>query len=296
MKRNTIILISLFALLLIVAFLVLQKPGEQSVGSASSGFMFAIDSVSVDKIEIKTAASSVVLEKRGAEWFVAQPINYRADQVNVGEVIHQVKNLEVKSTVSDKPEKHPIFQLDASGTQVAVFEKGSAKASFILGKMGPSYTETYIRKSNANEVLLTEGISNYMFNRQVKEWRDKTIFSTPKESIKEVQYQYGDTIFALSFNDSLWVIGKDKARQSVVDGILASLSNLQAADFIDSTIAPKLTATVACSGIQLRFSFDKAANKYQVQSSNSPQWFIVDQWKANQILKRKKEIAETGKK
>jgi hypothetical protein len=296
MKKNTYILIGLFIVLLIAAFLVLQKPGEQSASSASAGLMFTIDSLSVDKMEVKTPASLIMLEKRGAEWFISQPINYKADQANIGQIIHQIKNLEIKSTISNKPEKYSVFQVDQAGTQVKIYEKGAEKAAFVLGKMAASYTESYARKLNSDDVLLIEGASGYMFNRPVKDWRDKTIFTIPKENIKEVQYQYGDTMFTVAFKDSAWFIGKDRAQQSVIDGILSTLSNLQADDFIDSTVSPKIMATIAYGGTQLRISFDKLSNRYNLQSSNSQQWFVLEQWKASQILKRKKDILEAIKK
>jgi hypothetical protein len=296
MKKNTYILIGLFCCLLIVAFLVLQKPGERSANSASTGLLFSIDSLLVDKIEIKTSAFSLLLEKHGAEWFVAQPVNYKADQANVGQLIHQIKNLEIKNIVSSKPEKHSVFQVDQTGTQVTAYEKGAEKAAFVLGKMTESYSESYVRRLNSNEVLLVEGISSYTLNRPVKDWRDKSILTVPKESIKEMQFQYGDTTFNVTLNDSTWFVGKEKAHQPVVEGILTSISNLQADDFIDSTVSPNVTAMVAYAGTQLRFSFMKTINKYYVQSSNSPQWFVLEQWKTNQILKRQKEIAELNKK
>jgi hypothetical protein len=296
MKKNTYILIGLFLVLLFVAFLVLQKPGEQSARSASSGLFAAIDSGSVDKMEIKTPTSSLVLEKRGAEWSIVQPINYKANQTNIAQILHQLKNLEVKSTVSTKSEKHSVFQVDQTGTEVKIYDKGIEKVSFILGKMAASYTESYARKLNSNDVLLVEGTYSYSFNHPLKEWRDKTIFTTPKENIREVLYQFGDTTFSLVFKDSLWSIGKDKVQQSVVDGILTSLSNFQADDFIDSTISPKMMATIQYAGNQIQFSLNKPFNKYSVRSSNSSQWFIVEPWKANQILKRKKEIVEINKK
>jgi hypothetical protein len=296
MKKNTLILISLFVLLLIIAFLVLQKPGEQSASSANTGFFTVIDSLSVDKIQIKTPTSFLLLEKRGTEWYIAQPINYKANQTNVGQIIHQIKILEVKSIISSKPEKHSVFQVDQSGTEIKMYEKGAEKVSFILGKMAASYTESYVRRLNSNNVFLVEGAFSYMFSRPVKEWRDKTIFTTPKETIKEVQFQYGDTTFSMTLKDTTWVIGKAKAQQSVMDGILSSLSNLQADDFIDSTISPKIMATVLYSGVQIRFAYDKKTNKYTVQSSNSPPWFILEPWKANQILKRKQELIEINSK
>ena len=296
MKRNTLILTGLFVILLVVAYLVLQKPGEQSASSASSGLMFKIDSIAVDRIVIKTPSSSLLLEKRGVEWFVAQPVNYRADQSTVGQIIHQIKNLEIKTVVSSKPEKHSVFQVDQSGTQVTLYEKGAEAASFILGKMGGSYTESYARRINSNDVFAVEGAAGYMFGRPVKDWRDKTILTIPKENIKTVQYQYGDTLFAVSFSDSTWAVGKEKAQQSAMEGLLASLSSVQADDFIDSTIAPKITASISYAGAQLRFSFDKSTSRYIVQSSTSPQWFVMEQWKANQLLKRKKDLVGSTKK
>jgi hypothetical protein len=296
MKKNTYILGALFVVLLLIAFLVLQKPGEQSASSASTGTMFSIDSLSVDKIEIKATNSTVVLEKRGSEWFVAQPINYKADQATVGQCIHQVKVLEVKSIVSSKPEKHSVFQVDTAGISVRLFEKGTKESAFILGKMAGGYSEYYVRKANTDDVLLSEGAYSYSFNRALKDWRDKSIMTIPKESITDIRYQYGDTTFIVAMKDSVWRVNNDRAQQSVVDGILTSLSNFQADDFIDSSLAPKVMATIVYANVQIRFSFDKSANKYYVQSSNSPQWYVVEQWKANQVLKRKKEIVEAVKK
>jgi hypothetical protein len=250
----------------------------------------------VDKVEIKTPASSLVLEKRGVEWYVAKPVDYKADQSNVGQIIHQIKNLEIKNIVSSKPEKHSVFLVDQTGTQVTVSEKGIEKASFILGKMAGSYAESYARRLNSDDVLIVEGASSYMFDRPVKDWRDKTIITAPKESIKDIRYQYGDTMFNVTFSDSAWFSGKDKVQQSVIEGIVSSLSNVQADDFIDSSVSPKVTAMIAYAGVQLRFSFNKITNKYYVQSSSSPRWFVLEQWKANQILKRKKEFLETAKK
>jgi hypothetical protein len=293
MKKNTYILAGVFVCLFIIAYLLLQQPGEQSSNSGSIGLLCSIDSLQVDKIEIKTPASSVTLEKRGAGWFVAQPLTAKADSTMVGQIIHQIKIIEMKSIVSSKPEKHSVFQVDQTGTHVTIYEKGVEKAAFILGKMATNYTESYARQGTSNDVLLVEGASGYMFNRPVKDWRDKTILTASKENMKEVQYQYGDTSFTVALHDSAWFVGKDKAQQAVMDGIIASLSHLQADDFIDTTVAPKITALVISAGTQLRFSFNKTQNTYAVQSSGSPQWFVMESGKANQILKRKKEIVET---
>lgn len=297
MKRNTVTLIALLAVLLVVAYLVTQKPGEHSTSGLGTPLL-SLDSVAVDKLEIQSAKAHIVLEKRGVDWYLKEPIDYRADQSTVGNFIHDVKGLRVKSVVSNKPDRFTVFQVDtASGTHFSIYEKGAKKDSLIIGKVGASYTELYVRKLPTNDVDAVDPMIQYQINRDVKDWRDKTIFKTPKEGIKEIKYQYGDTTFTLAEQDSVWKIGKDVIKTDDVNGILSSLSNFQADDFIDTTIhpAPKINALVSYMGEQLRFSFLKSQNKYAVQTSSSPQWFVVETWKVNSILKRKKDLVKPAK-
>jgi len=298
MKRNTVTLVALLVVLLVIAYLVTQKPGEQS----SSGLgtpLLTLDSVAVDKLDIQSPKSHIVLEKRGTDWYLKEPIDYKADQASVGSFIHDVRNLDVMSVVSNKPEKFPVFQVDtAGGTLFSIYEKGVKKNSMIVGKIGASYTELYVRKLPSNDVDAVNSSIQYQINRSAKDWRDKTIIKTPKEGIKEIKYQYGDTTFTLAYQDSVWKIGKNEVKTSDVNGILGWLSNFQADDFIDTTIHPalKITALVSYADNQVRFCYLKPQNKYAVQTSSSPQWFVIETWKANSILKRKKDLVPPAKK
>ncbi len=297
MKRNTITLVALLVVLLVVAYLVMQKPGEQS-SSGTGVALVHLDSVAVDKLEVKSAKIHVVLEKQGVDWFLREPLNYKADAAAVANFIHEIKSLEVKNVVSDKPEKFEVFQVDTTyATRLTVYEHGSPTTTLLIGKIGSTYTEQYVRKLPSNDVDAVDISMNYTVNRSANEWRDKSIVSVPKDNIKEIRYQYGDTTFTVAFQDSAWTIGKDRIRTEDVTSIVNSLSDFKADDFIDSTIrpTPKLTATISYGGVQLRFSFLKTQNKYAVQSSVSPQWFTVETWKANPILKRKKDFGKLPK-
>ena len=297
MTRNTVLLLGLLVVLMIIAVLVMQKPGERSSSGETGVALAPIDSVAVDKIEIKTPASSVVLQKNGVEWYLLEPTSYRADQSTVAAFLHDSKSLEVKNVVSNKAEKHLVFQVDSSGIQVKIFEKGTEKISLVVGKPTSNYSEMYARRSGSNDVFIMSGASASVFSRPVKEWRDKTIFTTPPDNIKEVRYHYGDTTFVLAFKDSAWTIGKDSTQESVVNNLISSLSNVQADDFVD-TLAQrpsKITAQIAYAGTQLNFFYVKQGEKYLVQSSTSPQWFEILGWRANEILKRKQDLKKSGR-
>ncbi|MCX6144531.1 MAG: DUF4340 domain-containing protein [Ignavibacteriales bacterium] len=297
MTRNTILLSGLLVVLLIVAVLVMQKPGERSLSGETGAVLASIDSLAVDKIEIKAPASCIVLQKNGVEWYLQSPVTYRADQSAVAGFLHESKALEVKNVVSNKPEKHSVFQVDSTGTLITIFEKGVEKVAFVLGKPTSTYSEMYARRSGSNDVLILSGTSPSAFSRPVKEWRDKTIFSAARDLIKEVRYQYGDTTFVLAFKDSAWTIGKDSTQESVVNNLLSSLSNVQADDFVDTLMQrpPRITAQVAYAGTQLSFSFLKQGEKYLVQSFASPQWFEMLSWHANEILKRKQDLKKPAR-
>ncbi|HWP83351.1 MAG TPA: DUF4340 domain-containing protein [Bacteroidota bacterium] len=292
MKRSTLILGGLFLLLVVIALLLMQKPGEVSTTEIEGSPLLEVDSLSVDKIEISSPSLKVVLEKKGVEWHIQHPVIYRADQANVGTLIQQLKNLRAKATVSSNPEKQSVFQVDSTGVWVTLFEKGAEKAKLIVGKMGPTFSETYVRLANSNEVHLAEGIYTYTLNRAVKEWRDRTIASVPRENIKEITYQYGDTTFAIVLRDSVWMIGKEKANESEVNSLLSTLSNLTADDFVDipPNPSPRFRTSVSYGGVQLLLAEVRDQNKYFVRTSTTSQWFEIQPWRANQILKRRKDF------
>ena len=76
------------------------------------------------------------MEKKGAEWMVVQPIEYRADQAAVARAIHQIKAMEVKSPISNKPEKQSVFQVDSTGIEIKIYEHNLGKVDFVLWQDG----------------------------------------------------------------------------------------------------------------------------------------------------------------
>ena len=297
MTRNTYAMLGVLVVLVILAYVVMQKPGERSSSGESGEMLVSVDSLAVDRIEIKSPTVNVVLQKKGVEWFVESPVSYKADQSNVATLIHSSKTLQASNIVSNKPDKHSIFQVDSTGTLVRMFQNGAEKASFILGKSGGSYSELYARRTASSDVALVSGASPYVFSRPVKDWRDRTILSTPREQIKEIRYQYGDTTFVLAFKDSSWTIGKASTQEGIVNTLLSSLSNIVTDDFVDTLRArpTKPTAQISFAGTQLTFFYVKGSEKYLVQSSASPQLFEMQSWHANQLLMRKKDILKPHK-
>lgn len=215
MRKSTWVLAAILVLLAGVTYVVMQRPGESS-STGSDKVLVEFDSSAVDRIEVHSASGAVTLEKIGGEWTLTAPLRFRADPAGVGSALGSARRILLSSLVSTNPQKQSLFQVDSSGTLVRLSDRGAEKAVFRVGKMGPSYTETYVRREGSDDVYLATGMIGPTFARRPNDWRDKTILKADQNSITAVTFRYGDTLFTLAFRDSAWSIGDQKADQQSV--------------------------------------------------------------------------------
>jgi hypothetical protein len=295
MKRYSVAL-SVVVVLVIAAYLVLQRPGEWGSSGRVGDMLVRYDSAAVDKLQITSRSGNIVLERQGDKWYIVEPIRYRAHESHVGEAVGRGRSLELTSLVSTNPEKQGLFQVDSTGTQVRIFERGVETAVFYIGKLNDTFSETFVRREGSDQVFLARGQLETVFAKEMKDWRNSLIFKTEQSAITHVKFAYGDTTYSLVFEDSLWRVNGETATDHLVRSFLVSLSNFESDDFIDTPPRPlpRLTATLEVAGTTLRFYFNKDTSKYFVQSSESPQWYEVQNWRASQLLKRKKDFTVTA--
>ncbi|MEO8169062.1 MAG: DUF4340 domain-containing protein, partial [bacterium] len=276
----------------LAVYFVSRQPGERSLSDSTGEPLVKYDSAAVDKLEIRSMSGTVLLERQGAKWMIISPTRYPADEGAVTAAVGKGKELRVTNLASSNPAKQEIYSVDSTATLVQVFTNNNLAASFRVGKPSSSYTETYVRKEGSNDVYSVSGVLTATFMKGANDWRDKTIFKTNQNNINSVKFQFGDTTFVLTKKDSTnWVIGNDSTVTSTVTAFLGALSNLQSDEFVDSTISssPKLTAIIETQGAQIKI-YRRQDGRHYVQTSGSPQWFAIQEWKAGQLLKRRKDF------
>jgi len=296
MNKSTVVLLGVLIVLGGIAFLLLQQPGEQSLTESAKERFLEVDSADVIGVAITSPSTQVSLARSGGEWVLDRPSRYRADQKAVGDLIRQIQDLSVNSVISENPEKQSVFQVDSTGTTIVVQTETGDTASFILGKTGPAMTDVYARREGSHRVVLVDAAISLASHRPVKDWRDHTITEIPNEEVTEIAFQYGDTTFTLTWSDSAWSVDGQPANEWTSRSVVATLSDLDADDFLEAPPSPmpRLTATLSFAGMKLYFHESQETDRYIVTSSTSSQWFQIERWRANQVLKRKKDLLLAG--
>ncbi|MDI6804295.1 MAG: DUF4340 domain-containing protein [Bacteroidota bacterium] len=296
MKKTTVYLITLFVILFAITYFVILPTENRTASYSLDNSIFSIDSAKTNKISIRKLQSNITFEKIEPEWNLTEPINYKADQEAVYSLLAGASKLKISSLISSNPEKQTLFQVDTiTGIELKFQDFKGNGVALIVGKMGPSYLDSYIRAINSNDVYLAEGLNSWMINKEINDWRDKTIFQTDKNSITKVQYEFEKENFVLEKTDNNWMTGSDSIETSKIDQLLSTLSDFRAEDFVDNELTLqhpqlKIEITTNDKSSLVFYPMPPDSSRYWIVSSSSQQIYVVSKYSANQIIKTKKEF------
>ncbi|MBA4313187.1 MAG: hypothetical protein C0417_11220 [Chlorobiaceae bacterium] len=289
MNRTTQILIAVLVILVVIVILILPSSNEREISYDLPITAIIIDSGAVVKIEIVQPKTSVMLENIGGKWEVTSPIHATADPVAIAQLLNGFSQFKIGSLISSNPEKQKLFQVDSSGTRLTFTDRTGKATGLIIGKMGPSFSELYFRLPESKDVYLGEGVDTWNVNKSVKDWRDKSIYRTMTESIKDITITTSTKEFLFSRESDGWHFGDMVIDNNELNPLLNTLSNLRADDFVDTVTEvkskPIVVSVKGADNISLSlYPILPDSGKYFVRSAKSPQLFVVNKWTVQQIL------------
>ena len=246
-KKSIVILLAIFIVLVLAVIVIegpLSKRGKKKAAEESILFPgFAADQVS--SVEIRTKDREIKLNKEGESWLVATSDNYPADTEAVRAVLDNVKELKLTLIASKAAEKHSQFEVDESGVEVKMLgAEEDVLAHFFVGKTGPGYMSTYVRKADQDMVLLIDEPLKYTFDKGERGWRDRTVFDFDASQVQRltlVSEEKGE-IAIVAQEDGGWQIIKPEvasAEKEAVDDIVRDISKLSADDFAEKRKEPE---------------------------------------------------------
>jgi len=306
--KKTIILFILLVALIIVA-LIIENPFSKKTQQKSEEEIallfpdFKMDNAA--KIEIKQMGSEFILEKKEGNWVVSSSDDFSADEEAVEKLLESVRDFKVKDIVSKNPENQNQFQVNdlmGIGTKVSDFD-GNILAHVYVGKNGPNFLSTYIRKEGTDQVILEEGYLKTIFDKSRTSWKDMHIFNTDKELIEYFRLESSDGVIVCEKDENEnWLVKEPEtfnADNEVVDKITDTLATLSTNDYMDKKELSEYSLDKPERNLVFRMKDKKEykliiskedKNKYYAKKPESDLVYSLYKYRINNIFKKLDEF------
>ncbi|MCU0372598.1 MAG: DUF4340 domain-containing protein [Ignavibacteria bacterium] len=300
-KKNIYLLSGILIVLLAVAYFVTAERGTKTTTYKLEEKIIRVDSAKIDKIEIDFRNSRIVLQKSSGNWNVMQPVNYPASPVHVANALSTLQNYKISSKVSDNPGNKDRFGFnDTNYIKVSVSQDGQPAGSILIGKEGPGAGQTYVKKTEGNEIFLADDfVYTNIYKNDLTEWREKQIFSIIRSTVKEISLiSKDDNITLKPDSTGKFYLGKDSVLTTVMDGVLNLIQNYNTQYFRDTTVSaqsvPDFTAKITANIIKelkfYKYIEDEKNPRYLLTVSDNKQVFDVDLNFVKMLFKTRKEF------
>ncbi len=299
-KKNIIKLSVVLIILIVIAVILNSDIFNRSSTMDKPDRLFNIDSAAVDKIVFEQNGKRLVLKKM-ANWRVAEPVDYLANNNFVFNLLSNLKNYKILYREAENPNNLNLFGFQDTNTfKLTVYQSDAEVGSMLVGRARQEgAAQVYVKSIDGNEVYLADGIIySYLVRQDFNEWRDLNIFSIPKGSIKSIEYIYKDDNFRL-VKDSTgrFFIGQDSVISTQTEGLLNLFSNFNTQTFKDSTLSEdtkfdftvKIQSDKMTTVNMLKYG-DEENYRYIIKVSDVQQLFDVDKNFSTLIMKSRKDL------
>jgi|GEM_PF-1149165 hypothetical protein len=243
-----------------IAIILIEKPGMwRTEDDSADYFVPDYDSAKVMRIEIEQLLGGAKLKREGKRWLVSglitplkedllkkegrkkPAVRWRlADGSRVNGALGVFGGLERGALVSTNPKKRALYQVDDQ-TGLRVRLQGEGKHNIldvIIGKNGPDFASSYIRRADQDEVYLVPRTLTGRFSPMVDDWRERNLWTVDVDDVTamEVRSPQGAYSLTRSKDKMSWTLktinGGQLDNESAM-GYVRKLAQVRAVGFAD---------------------------------------------------------------
>lgn len=248
MKRLATLLVVLIALTVIA--IIVERPRIEerkliSEGKSPSKKLFpGFKKDETTKIEISDGVTTKTLSKDGDNWMVSTDgeHSFKADKTKVDELLSNVtEDLSDENIASSSSDKFKQFEVEeGTGTSVSIFAEGDKPtAKFFVGKQGPTFGTTFVRKDGENNTYSIQRQLSEIYGKDLNGWRDKHLWNFDPTLVNEAVFKFDGVEYHVKKNDKGWDLLSPEtgpANEVKISSELKSLSELEGAGFEEKSI------------------------------------------------------------
>jgi len=240
--RKTIYALIILVVLAAVALLVRRPVGDETPETPESTLFFPdFNRDAAAKIAIKARSGEVELRRSEGKWVITdEDKDYPVDKVALDRLLEKVETLERGDLVSENSEKQSLFQVDSQGTEVQIFdESGGTLAHFFLGKTGPDFFSTYVRKEGSDKVYVVAEYLRSFFDKPARSWKDRSLIRAEKDQVAGFTISRPDQPdLTVERDGEGWKITSPEEApgdKKAIDRIVNSFKNMLASSYSEET-------------------------------------------------------------
>lgn len=258
----------------------------------------------------------VVLEKKGDSWEIVEPTQAKANIADVRSLLDNLKELKITEAIDRSAgayEQHDVA--DGKGIRLAAFAGEGKKLEAVFGKSGTR--GQLVRVVGTDGVYVVTGYSPFLYSKDAKGWRDKSIVKFEDGNVISVQIDNSHASYSFTKNEDKWTgkrtlkaktDKKDKADKkdaksdkdwtafegAKVGDMLRAFKALNAIDFAEEG-ADTGVDDAAASGGKLRIKLkddagdytllvgktQKGANRFVKREGGDGTIFVISSWAAD---------------
>ncbi|MBD3184670.1 DUF4340 domain-containing protein [Candidatus Poribacteria bacterium] len=241
---------------------------------------------------ISPRKQDIECEKIDTEWYIKKPFKAKADSGKIDGIISAIRNLEIKSFVSEDDSDLSEYSLNMPKMEIQIYIKEGVTKSLMLGekKFDGVYAKTKENKSvylvDADILKQLENIPEYL--------RDKTLLSFDIKAAEKINIIKNDPLTLekkMDGGDEYWELTRPiitKADKKIVEEILLTLSDLESEELVSDDTDDLSEYGLENPGIQIVVSVaglgedmvlsigDKRGDSAYITSSYSKGIYLLD--------------------
>lgn len=247
----------------------------------------AIDKIVLNKAgEDGGAPVDIELTKNGEDWKLTKPVEAKANQANVKSLLDNLKTLKVSEQIDSGKANYAKYGVSDDKGLHAVFSKGNGVVlDARFGENGGRGQMTRIVGKDG--VFAVKGYSSYLYARDVKGWRDLSLFKFEEGDVTAASIENEHGTFSFTKDGEAWKgkFGKGKATPEAikefddakVKDLVRAYKALNADGFADKSKTPADTGLDKPSAHLVMTLKDGAKREVQVgkTAEGSSRWVKV---------------------
>ncbi|MBN1380169.1 MAG: DUF4340 domain-containing protein [Deltaproteobacteria bacterium] len=260
--------------------------------------LFTTDVESVDHIVIQNNDNkqSITLEKKEGRWIIAAMDNFPADQDKVKTFLEKLGALKKGwpvATTKEAPERFKVAP-DAYERKITFLKNGDVKDALFIGT-SPSFRKVHARR-NSDDAVYAVNFNTHEAGITSEDWIDQRVLKHEETDIERIELM--DCV--LSRRDGkLTAEGIDESKKETAaeeaNRLLKKIADLRIRDVLGTEAKPQYNqkkpvfsySLALSSGASETYQFSKPKDEkyYVLKTSHRKEYFKVDEWFVDDIMK-----------